>query len=295
MNSIFDKTISVYRNAYDNMGCQQPLSSFLFGDACREEIMRIRAAEDKQVRSALKRQLPCAAISGVFEPTRSAENLKEHSGFICLDIDGHDNPGIADWECLKRQLAVIPQIAFADLSVSGRGLFLLVPIRYPSCHKAHFLQLEEDFKLMGITLDHSCSDICRLRTKSFDASPYVNEHAVAYGKVKAAEHPKPTFHANYPSKKDGNIIGQVGRCCKAIADRGIDITDGYDNWLKVGFALASLGEDGRKFYHICSSQNEKYSHDETDKKFDNLLKGNGRITIATFFKICKDYGVSLHH
>lgn len=293
--SIFDKTISVYRNAYDNTGRPQLLSSFLFGDDCRDEIMRIRSTEDKQVHSALKRQLPCATISGVFEPTRSSKNLKEHSGFICLDIDGQDNPGIADWNYLKKQLSVIPQIAFASLSVSGQGLFLLVPIQYPSCHKGHFLQLSDDFKRMGIILDRNCSDICRLRTKSLDDNPYVNEHALIYNKVKVIERPTSVALTDYFNGNEGNIIGQVTLCCKVIKSRGIDITSTYDNWIKAGFALASLGESGRQFFHICSSQNEKYNHDETDRKFDNLLKGNGSITIATFFKICKDYGISLYH
>lgn len=295
MKSIFDKPITIYSSAYDNVGTKGLLSDFLFGDFSREEIQEIRSIADKTERSFLKRMLPCATLSGVFEPTRSSRNLKEHSGFICLDIDGQDNPGIADWEYLKEQLSVIPQVAFASLSVSGRGLLLLVPIQYPSCHKGHFLQLADDFKRMGIILDRNCSDICRLRTKSFDANPYINEHALIYNKVKVIERPKPVLNIDFPFENESNIIGQVALGCKVISNRGIDITSTYDNWIKVGFALASLGESGRQFFHICSSQNEKYNHDETDRKFDNLLKGNGSITIATFFKICKDYGISLYH
>ncbi len=293
--SIFDKAITVYNNAYDNVGRKQMMAEFLFNDDCREEITKIRATADKAERSALKRQLPCATISGVFEPTRGSKNLKEHSGFICLDIDGQDNPNIKDWVNLKWQLAVIPQIAYAGLSVSDKGLFLLVPIMYPSCHKGHFLQLTDDFSRMGITLDRNCSDICRLRAKSADDRPYVNEHALVYNKVKVTEHAKPVRMADFSPNGDGNIIGQVEQCCKVIAERNVDITSTYDSWIKVGFALACLGESGRQFYHLCSSQNEKYDRRETDRKFDNLLKGNGSITIATFFKICKDYGVSLYH
>lgn len=293
--SISDKTISVYNNAYDNVGKRQLLSEFLFGGDCREEITKIRAAEDKVVRSALKRQLLCATISGMFEPTRSGKNLKEHSGFICLDIDGQDNSNIKDWEQLKWQLTAIQQIAYAGLSVSGKGLFLLIPIKYPSCHKGHFLQLADDFSQMGITLDRHCSDICRLRTKSLDDHPYVNEHALVYNKVKVIERPKTSFVADISVNSGSNIIGQVSQCCKVIAERGIDLTSTYDSWIKVGFALASLGESGRQFFHLCSSQNEKYDRRETDRKFDNLQKGNGSIKIATFFKICKDYGVSLYH
>lgn len=295
MKSIFDKPISIYNSAYDNTGTVGMLSDFLFCDFSREEVLKIRSTTDKAERSFLKRMLPCATISGVFEPTRSSKNLKEHSGFICLDIDGQDNPDIADWNYLKEQLSVIPQIAFASLSVSGHGLFLLVPIQYPSCHKGHFLQLADDFKRMGIILDRNCSDICRLRTKSLDDNPYVNEHATVYNKVKVIERPKPILMADLINDYEGNIIRQVVECCKVINNRGIDITSSYENWVKVGFALASLGESGRQFFHICSSQNEKYNRNETDRKFDNLLKSNGSITIATFFKICKDYGMSLYH
>lgn len=107
--------------------------------------------------------------------------------------------------------------------------------------------------------------------------------------------PKPIRTAEFSPDNGGNIIGQVAQCCKVVAERNIDITSTYDNWIKVEFALASLGENGREFFHLCSSQNEKYDRHETDRKFDSLQRGNGGITIATFFKICKDYGVSLYH
>lgn len=293
--SIFDKPITIYGSAYDNKGTVGTLSEFLFGDFSREDVLKIRSTSEKTEKSYLKSMLPCATTSGVFEPTRGSKNLKEHSGFICLDIDGQDNPDVANWEYLKEQLAAIPQIAFSSLSVSGKGLFLLVPIQYPSCHKGHFLQLEEDFKSMGIILDHNCSDVSRLRTKSYDPNPYVNEEALIYSKVKVIERPKLVFNSGNGNNCDGNIIEQVAHCCDIISSRGIDITSNYENWVKVGFALASLGESGRQFFHVCSSQNSKYNHEETDRKFDNLLKGNGSITIATFFKICKDYGVYIYH
>lgn len=293
--SIFDQPITIYGSAYDSKGTVGTLSEFLFGDFSREDVLRIRSTSEKSEKAYLKRLLPCATISGVFGPTRNSKNLKQHSGFVCLDIDGKDNPDITNWDYLKEQLAAIPQIAFSSLSVSGKGLFLLVPIQYTSCHKGHFLQLEEDFKRMGIVLDHNCSDVSRLRTKSYDANPYVNENALIYNKVKVIERPKLVIYSANVNFGNGNIIEQVACCCDIISSRGIDITSNYENWVKVGFALASLGESGRPFFHVCSSQNVKYNRDETDRKFDNLLKGNGSITIATFFKICKDYGVYIYH
>ncbi len=289
---MFNKIISIYNDVRDNAGKTISLSEFLFNSNYQEQIERIRNTEEKAARSALKRQLPCATVSGVFSPTRCASNLKLYSGMICLDIDGQDNPDIEDYEELKWQLAVLPQIAYAGLSVSGHGLFLIVPLKYPSCHKSHFLQLEDDFKQMGIILDHSCSDVCRLRTISYDANPLVNENAIPYDKVKIIEKPyQPQFHANYGAD---DTINKVARCCEVIDRRHIDLTSTYDEWISIGFSLASLGESGRQFFHICSRQNSDYKSVECDKKFDNLSKSSGAIGIGTFFKKCKDAGIEVN-
>jgi hypothetical protein len=290
-NTIFDKEVSVYRNVTDSVGKPVPLCDFLFDYSLKDKILHIRGIEDKTRRNALKRTLPCATISGVFFPSRKSENLQQHSGLICLDIDGKDNPVVTDWENLKSQLSALPQIAFCGLSLSGHGLFLIVPIAYPSFHKQHFLQLHEDFQGMGITLDRSCGDVCRLRTMSYDANPYINENATVYNKVKVEQRHHPSL-LYYESDED--VIDKVIKCCREIEMRHIDITSTYDDWIRVGFALASLGERGREFFHVCSQQNEKYNYDETNKKFNSLLKCNGNISIATFFAACKQHGINWH-
>lgn len=289
---IFEKMVSVYQDVTDRIGKQMPLGDFLFDGSQKDKILRIRSIEDKTQRNALKRGLPCATISGVFSPSRKAENLILHSGLICLDIDGQDNPTVSDWEGLKHQLAVLPQIAYCSLSLSGKGLFLIIPIKYLSFHKAHFMQLQEDFLKMGIVLDRNCGDVCRLRTLSYDADPYVNEQAAIYDRVKVEE---PRFTTYRPLAFGDNNLDKVAKCCQQIELRHIDITSTYEEWIHVGFSLASLGEQGREFFHVCSRQNPKYKPADTDRKFDNLLKGNGGITIGTFFKICKDRDISLCH
>ena len=59
----------------------------------------------------------------MFQPTRSIQNIQYRSGLICVDMDAKENPAISDWNAVKEQLAVIPQIAYCSLSVSGNGLF----------------------------------------------------------------------------------------------------------------------------------------------------------------------------
>ena len=76
-----------------------------------------------------------------------------------------------------------------------------------------------------------------------------------------------------------------------------DITSGYTEWLKVGFALASeFGETGRRYFHDISSLYTGYDATECDKKYDECLKSdNGRTNISTLFYLAEQQGVKLPH
>ena len=76
-----------------------------------------------------------------------------------------------------------------------------------------------------------------------------------------------------------------------------DITSGYTEWLKVGFAIASeFGETGRRYFHDISSLYTGYDATECDKKYDECLKSdNGRTNIATLFYLSEQQGVKLPH
>ena len=289
---IFQTHISVYNGVTDNTGTRMPLGTFLFCKEYKDDILRLRAVFDKEKRNALKRSLPQATISGVFSPTRAKNNLSQHSGLICVDIDAKDNPDILDWETLKQDLSVLPQIAYCALSVSGKGLFLVIPLRYPEKHLQQFRQLQIDFRKMGIMIDSACSDITRLRCLSYDEHPIINENATLYEGV-YVEKPK---HKSFPTcfiYEGENTSAEVAVYCRKIQQCGIDITASYDDWLKVGCASATLGESGRSLFHICSRQNAKYNAAKTDKMFTDLLRRNyQQVNIGTFFWMCKQYGIT---
>ena len=289
---IFQTHISVYNGVTDNTGTRMPLGTFLFCKEYKDDILRLRAVFDKEKRNALKRSLPQATISGVFSPTRAKNNLSQHSGLICVDIDAKDNPDILDWETLKQDLSVLPQIAYCALSVSGKGLFLVIPLRYPEKHLQQFRQLQIDFRKMGIMIDSACSDITRLRCLSYDEHPIINENATLYEGV-YVEKPK---HKSFPTcfiYEGENTSAEVAVYCRKIQQCGIDITASYGDWLKVGCALATLVESGRSLFHICSRQNAKYNAAKTDKMFTDLLRRNyQQVNIGTFFWMCKQYGIT---
>lgn len=76
-----------------------------------------------------------------------------------------------------------------------------------------------------------------------------------------------------------------------------DITAGYNEWLKVGFAIASeYGESGRRYFHDICSIYSGYDQTECDKKYDECLKtDNGRTSISTIFYLAEQQGVKLPH
>lgn len=288
--NIFSRQISVYDGVTDNVGRTMLLSDFLFSSEYKNVIRMMRCITDKEERDKWKRQLPQATISGVFTPTRAIKNMKQHSGLISVDVDAKENPAITDWEDLKKQLTILPQIAYCSLSVSGNGVFVIIPLRYPQNHLQQFRQLQIDFDRMGITIDKVCSDITRMRCVSYDEHPLINVDVVPYEGV-YIEPPKKRLY-NFGDSDSDKDIRLVQQCCEQINRTGVDITSSYDQWLKVGCSLASLGEDGRMYFHICSQQNLEYNESRTDKLFSDLLRRNYQdVNIATFFWICQQYGI----
>jgi len=70
--------------------------------------------------------------------------------------------------------------------------------------------------------------------------------------------------------------------------------DNYDDYMMIGFALASLAETGRRYFIKISSDNPKYPKDTDDilnRKFDGFVNDyRGDVTLGSFFEIAKKYG-----
>ena len=140
----------------------------------------------------------------------------------------------------------------------------------------------------------------RLRFVSYDSEPYINDNAEPFRITDAATKPKPN-----PTKTTV-VLGQrtwnespeatldkVARLTELVVRRGIDLTDGYSNWIEIGMALANLGEAGREFFHAVSSVYPGYDRTKADTKFTNLLRTTRKVTIATFFHQCEAHGITL--
>ena len=120
-----------------------------------------------------------------------------------------------------------------------------------------------------------------MNTPTFDPNFWAN---------KTNKDTAPTPHS-YATDEAANAAAVAAE----LTSRHIDITQGYDNWLRLGFALADgIGEEGRQIFHDLSRQNADYNHEECDKQFSNCLKSHGQgITIASFYKMAQDAGVDI--
>ena len=91
-----------------------------------------------------------------------------------------------------------------------------------------------------------------------------------------------------------NTMSRVTKVVDEIKQRGIDITAKYDEWMLEGFALGSLGEDGREPFHTISSMHPEYDYDKCNAKFDNILASSrNMVSIGSFFDIAKRYGIDI--
>ena len=299
--NILETPITVFDGVTSTNGRVSSLAEFLNDASSHQLIKQIRMTENKAERTRLKSGLPCATISAICPDGRKAEDTFEHTGLICIDIDGQDNPGFGSGAVLKAEVCKVAEVAYCSLSASGSGCFAIFRLSNPENHLGHFLALQRLFKSrLGIVIDGQCKDVKRLRFATFDSEPYINDNAMPFRIIDAATNPKHNLTKTTVvmgqrtwNENPEATLDKVARLTEEVVRRGRDLTDGYSNWIEIGMALANLGEAGREFFHAVSSVYPCYDRAKADTKFTNLLRTTRKVTIATFFHQCEAHGVTL--
>ena len=92
----------------------------------------------------------------------------------------------------------------------------------------------------------------------------------------------------------GNELEKAKATVDELIRLGANIAESYNDWWECGCALAELGSEARDLFHQVSSQSTKYREPDCEKKWQECLaKRDGRITIATFYKMAQSAGVDL--
>lgn len=226
--------------------------------------------------------LPAITVSGLFSQ-RNSRGLIEHSGYVCLDYDNVDDP-----EALKQWLSSIDFIAFASLSVGGRGVFALVKIADTAKHAEYLRAIFAYFENYNVELDKKCTDVGRLRVVSYDSNPYINLDAHIWDKTITPQHSRqvtPLYYNNGDVEERLFIAG-----LEYIESRAIDITAGYSNWLALGSCIKTLfGCRGEECFQRLSQFHSNYKREECSQKWRSCAdRGYG---FGIFANACKRAGM----
>ena len=270
----------------------------------------------ENVREMKARTLFAATISGVFTPGTQLANDPnfKHSGIVCIDIDGKDNPGKTTGEMMEH-LRKMDCVLYASRSATHTGVFAFIPISEPDRHTEHCLALSRLFADMGITLDESCKDITRLRYMSYDPEAFYRPDAVIFRGLMAdpKERRATTGNLFEPSTRHStrnnatspridpnsteyeSTIRRVRLCVDEIERQHIDLCNTNAEWQIMAFSFSALGEDGRTLFARVAEQHtgdNRATPIENNRIFDRALKENRNISIATFFNACMRYGIN---
>lgn len=215
-----------------------------------------------------------------------------------VDIDKVD-----DYNATFNKLCSDDYIYVCFLSPGGKGIKAIIKIK-PSAetHKSQFQALEEYFKTkFGIAIDSLCKDLARTMLLSYDPDIYCNPFSKVFEEMyvekpyqrKAAQGPE-YVHEAKGSYADESI-DVMERLIIVLEERHIDITISYENWIKVGFALCTtFGEQGREYYHRIGKMYPRYTTEETDKTYTQLLaKNNGKTKLGSIIFLAREAGVSI--
>ena len=286
--------ISLFRNLSDKSPQDITLSEFLqLGKQYLNTIDQVRLCTEKTDRERIKRSLlPAATISAVLSTRESSQPLEKriicYNPLLVLDFDN-----LPDIEEAKRILATLPYVYYAGLSVSGRGLFAIIPIAAEdhTQHKTYFHALEKEMQTLGLTIDKACKDVTRLRVVSYDTDPYINPDCTTYTLPQPSEPQEPIDELPQDQEPEEDLTALKLEEHLQIWEEKQHPLDDYDQWITVGMALSRLGEPGREPFHRVSRYSDKYTPEATDKAFDGFLRSTKHITLGSFFYICHINGI----
>lgn len=252
------------------------------------DFYRLKFSElGKKGAEPFKQKIPVVAVSGIFNECVKNANLKEHSGYICVDIDKLTDELLID---TKNKLKDDKYVESFFTSCGGRGLAVIIKID-PSKHLESFLGLEEYFfKTYQTTIDKSCKNVSRYRFYSYDADIFINKKSKVFKQyVKPLYNKKEVVNTILTGTEFDELINKV-------ISSGRNLAEDYDTYLKIGFALADeFGESGRQYFHAVSSMSNKYETKSCDRQYTHCISagGNKKIKIGTFYYFCKLNGIEL--
>lgn len=249
---------------------------------------------------------PAISFGGEFSE-RSNQKLVKSSNLACLDFD-HIGTGEQVEEVKKRisqEAELDPVLLF--ISPSGDGLKVVVNVRQEIQNDDDFKQTFKSLRRfcqerLNLNPDEQRKDISGLCYLPYDGEAILNQAGSGFDveKWRPVEAPKPQVSPVGQAPIRTTSSGEPDDYTRAliavedIESSGIDITSDRTQWMRIGFALSTLGEAGRDLFKRVSRFYPDYDERETDKQFDSFLRSNrGGVNLESLFAIAKEHGVRL--
>lgn len=300
------------------------LFELIHGDKYKNTTDTLRSISDDKERKEYKVSHFDFVTPSCTSTRRCAEAVTKHSSILAIDIDDY----AGDIDLLKSDLIRDPQLftLMAFKSPSGKGLKWLVLINLSQAsHHDWFIAIEEYLKqTYHVEIDTHCKDVCRSCFLPHDEYAYINDMLtnsdnddvevesilntelwIKQAKQHTSQTPeKPSIASSktssYPvtfgSHQDDEDEGFM-KLVEYLKAHGINLTASYDDWTRIGLALANhFGEPGREIFHELSQADSRYNPTECDKKYNSYLRGSSSATtcnLATIFYLAKQQGIDL--
>lgn len=279
--------VSIFKNIADiynpeNVELQQYLEWTRDGK-WKELVNKCRSILDKEERNAFKDTMPTTCLSGVFSK-RSNDGLVTHSGYINIDLDHVENI-----EVIKRKLENDKHVYSVFKSVSGDGLRVLFSIE-PMKHQLAFKSIcQYIFEEYGEVCDPN-NFISKPFLVSHDTELFFNFEEVVVFKKYIKETPIKNIPEYIHTANDFDSV------VKQIVGRGVNICDNYNDWLRVGMAIADhFGIEGEYYFHEISRMSSKYRQAACSKQYSYCVRARGleKARISTVYYLAKESGIKI--
>lgn len=259
---------------------------------------------EKDLKRDFKRDnFPAVSFGGEFSE-RANDKLIRSSNLACLDFDhiGTREQVEEVKERISQETELDPVLLF--ISPSGDGLKVVVNIKQEIRNDSDFKGVFKSLRRfcqerLNLNPDEARKDISGLCYLPHDGKAILNQAGSGFDveKWKPVEAPKPQVRQAPIRTSSSGEPDDYTRALIAVEDiesSGIDITADRPQWMRIGFALATLGEAGRDLFHRVSRFYPQYNQTETDKQFDSFIRSGGDgIRLESLFAIAKEHGVPL--
>lgn len=281
----------------------------------------------------IKSELPAVTFSASYDNKRRAEELVHYNSVLVFDIDKlNDEELIRIREVLLHDVF----IAAFWLSPSAKGYKGLVHLQYDdeyaevSLKEKHNQAFEQFFQYLlvnyGIELDKSGRDIQRLCFMSSDEELFVREEAEAFEVVYSYEANEKERKGNenqnrHKEGKPGTTVSIspldwkaiyakrveykdharnrsiISFILKKLRKKDLSITDTWENWTKVAFAIASSlhPETGKDlFLQFCRLDGAKHDEMRSERLIWEAYASNqGMCHVETIIYLARQKGIVL--